>query len=308
VVLYRKIGALGKLSVVLLVGVLIGCFWIVISGLPHLSAARLLDFPPDAFKLNWLFWMGLGHATLYGLYCYWGYYNVCYLGEEIRQPERVIPRAILISIAVVAALYILMTASILSVIPWRQVRESTYVVSIYIQKLQGTTAANVITALTLWIALSSVFSLLLGYSRIPYAAAADGNFFKVFARLHPRGNFPHISLVTLGIIASVFSLGHLPDVIGSLVATRVLVQYLPQTIGFFVLRFRAPNLARPFRMWLYPLPGLVSILGWLYVLATSARKALLFGAAVFVLGSLTYFVRAKLRSEWPFNQPRGESA
>jgi amino acid transporter len=308
VVLYRKIGALGKLSVVLLVGVLIGCFWIVISGLPHLSASRLLDFPPDAFKLNWLFWMGLGHATLYGLYCYWGYYNVCYLGEEIRQPERVIPRAILISIAVVAALYILMTATILSVIPWRQVRESSYVVSIYIQKLQGTNAANVITALTLWIALSSVFSLLLGYSRIPYAAAADGNFFKVFARLHPRGNFPHISLVTLGIIASVFSLGHLPDVIGSLVATRVLVQYLPQTIGFFVLRFRAPNLARPFRMWLYPLPGLVSILGWLYVLATSARKALIFGAAVFVLGSLTYFVRAKLRGEWPFYRPRGESA
>jgi amino acid transporter len=305
-VLYRKIGALGKLSVVLLAGVLVGCSWIVLSGLPHLSAARLFDYPPDAFKLNWLFWMGLGHATLYGLYCYWGYYNVCYLGEEIRQPEKVIPSAILISIAAVATLYILMTASILSVIPWRQARESSFIVSTYIQTLQGTTAANVITVLTLWIAFSSVFSLLLGYSRIPYAAAVDGNFFKVFARLHPRGDFPHISLVTLGIIASIFSLGQLPDVIGSLVATRVLVQYLPQTIGFFVLRFRAPNLARPFRMWFYPLPGLVSILGWIYILATSARKALFFAAAVFVLGSFTFFVRAKLRSEWPFTPSRAE--
>lgn len=299
-VLYRRIGALGKLSVILLTGVLVGCFWIVISGLPHLSAARLFDFPPDAFKLNWIFWMGLGHATLYGLYCYWGYYNVCYLGEEIRQPERVIPRAILISIAAVGTLYVLMTASILSVIPWRQVRESSFIVSTYIQELQGTTAANLMTLLTLWIAFSSVFSLLLGYSRIPYAAAADGNFFRVFARLHPRGNFPHISLVTLGIIASIFSLWKLPDVIGSLVATRVLVQYLPQTIGFFVLRFRAPNMARPFRMWFYPLPGLVSILGWIYVLATSARRALLFALAVFLLGSLVFFVRAKLRGEWPF--------
>ncbi|HTY63038.1 MAG TPA: APC family permease [Acidobacteriota bacterium] len=299
-VLYRKIGALGRLSVVLLAGVLVGCLWIVISGLPHLSAARLLDFPPSAFKLNWLFWMGLGHSTLYGLYCYWGYYNVCYLGAEIRQPERVIPRAILISIGVVGTLYILMTASILSVIPWRQVRESSFVVSTYIQKLQGTTAANVITVLILWIAFSSVFSLLLGYSRIPYAAAADGNFFKIFARLHPRGNFPHISLLTLGVIASIFSLGHLPDVIGSLVATRVLIQYLPQTIGFFVLRFRAPELARPFRMWLYPLPGLISVLGWIYILATSARKSLIFALAVFILGSLTFFARSRIHGEWPF--------
>lgn len=300
VLLYRRIGALGKVSVVLLAGVLAGCLWIVISGLPHLNSARLFDFPPDAFKLNWLFWMGLGHATLYALYSYWGYYNVCYLGEEIRQPERVIPRAILLSIAAVGVLYILMTSSILSVVPWREVRQSSFIASVFIERLQGPLAAKIMTVLTLWIAISSVFSLLLGYSRIPYAAAADGNFFRIFARLHPRGNFPHVSLVTLGIIASVFSLGQLPDVIGSLVATRVLVQYLPQTIGFFVLRFREPGMTRPFRMWLYPVPGLISILGWLFILATSNWKALAFAAAVFTVGSAAFFIRSHIRREWPF--------
>ena len=299
--LYRKVGAVGKVSVVLLGGVLVGCFWIVISGLPHLSPSQLFDFPPNAFKLNWVFWAGLGHATLYALYDYFGYYNVCYLGEEIRRPEHVIPRAILFSIVAVAALYIMMSASILSVVPWRQARESSFIASIFIERLQGTAAANLMTLLMLWIAFSSVFSLLLGYSRIPYAAAVDGNFFKVFARLHPTGNFPYLSLVTLGVIASVFSLGNLPEVIGSLVATRVLVQYLPQVIGFFVLRLRQPGLNRPFRMWLFPLPGIVSILGWLYILGTSSKKALIFAIVVFVLGSATFFIRARLRREWPFH-------
>lgn len=300
--LYRRIGAIGKMSVVLVSGVILGCLWIVVSGAPHLSAERLFDFPPDAFRLNWLFWLGLGQATLYALYDYFGYYNVCYLAEEIRDPGRVIPRAILFSIATVGAFYVLMTASFLSVIPWHRVLESKFIAAEYVEILQGAAAGKAMTALILWIAFSSVFSLLLGYSRIPYAAAADGNFFRVFARLHPRGDFPHVSLITLGIVASIFSLFRLSEVIGTLIATRVLIQYLPQTIGFFLLRQRAPNLERPFRMWFYPLPGIISVLGWLYVLGTSARKPLMFAAAIFLAGTAAYLVRARLRREWPFGK------
>jgi amino acid transporter len=300
VLLYRRIGALGNLSVVLVAGVIVGCFWIIISGLPHLSAARLFDFPRGAFHLHWIFWAGLGHATLYALYDYFGYYNVCYLGEEIRDPGRVIPRAILFSILAVGTFYVLMTASFLSVIPWRDAIRSPFIASLYIETLQGALAARVMSILLLWVAFSSVFSLLLGYSRIPYAAARDGNFFPVFARLHPKGQFPYVSLLTLGVVASLFSLGHLSEVIGSLVATRVLIQYLPQTVGFFLLRLRSPELQRPFRMWFYPLPGIVSLLGWLYVLATAPRRSLAFAAAVFLLGSAAYFIRSRLRGEWPF--------
>ena len=301
--LYRRIGALGNISVVLVGGVILGCFWIIFSGLPHLSARRLLDFPPGAFHLNLIFWVGLGHATLYALYDYFGYYNVCYLAEEIRDPGRVIPRAIMFSILAVGTLYVLMTASFLSVIPWRDAIHSPFIASVYIATLQGAAAGKVMTGLLLWIAFSSVFSLLLGYSRIPYAAAMDGNFFRVFARLHPKGQFPYVSLITLGIVASIFSLGHLSEVIGSLVATRVLIQYLPQTVGFFLLRFKAPQLPRPFRMWFYPLPGIISLFGWVYVLGTAARKSLIFAFAVFAVGSAAYFVRARMKHEWPFTLP-----
>jgi amino acid transporter len=300
--LYRNIGAIGKLSVVLVTGVLIGCVGIILSGLPHLSASRLFDFPPGAFHLNWIFWAGLGHATLYALYDYFGYYNVCYLAEEIRDPGRVIPRAILFSIFTVAVLYILMTASFLSVMPWREAIESRFIASLYIETLWGSGAGKLVTVLLLWIAFSSVFSLLLGYSRIPYAAAIDGNFFPAFGRLHPKGGFPHISLITLGVIASLFSLGRLSEVIGSLIATRVLIQYLPQTIGFFLLRFRRPDLARPFRMWLYPLPGIISLCGWVYVLGTAATRSLLFAFGVLAVGTAAYMARARAQHEWPFHE------
>jgi amino acid transporter len=283
------------MSVVMLAGVMIGCLWIIVAGLPHLNFGRVFDFPPGAFHQNWTFWAALGHATLYALYDYFGYYNVCYLGGEIRDPGRVIPRAILISIAAVGAIYVLVNITILSVVPWREALHSTFIASTYIERLQGSLAARTMTLVMLWVAFASVFAVLLGYSRIPYAAAADGNFFRVFAKLHPRGEFPYVSLVTLGILASIFSLFRLSDVIGSLVATRVLVQYLPQAIGFFVLRFRSPNLVRPFRMWLYPLPGIISIFGWLYILATSARKSLIFAATVFLVGSISYAIASLVR-------------
>ncbi|HKS97281.1 MAG TPA: APC family permease [Terriglobia bacterium] len=300
VLLYRRIGTIGNMSVVLVTGVLIGCLWIVFSGIPHLSTARLFAFPPEAFHLSWIFWAGLGHATLYALYDYFGYYNVCYLAEEIRDPGRVIPRAIMFSIILVGVLYVFMTASFVSVIPWRELLGSKFVASTYVEMLEGSAAGKVMTALVLWIAFSSAFSLLLGYSRIPYVAATDGNFFRVFSRLHPKGEFPHISLITLGIVASIFSLGKLNEVIPGLIATRVLIQYLPQTIGFFLLRRRAPDLKRPFRMWFYPVPGIISILGWLYVLGTAARQSLVFAFAVLVLGTIAYLIRARMRSEWPF--------
>jgi basic amino acid/polyamine antiporter, APA family len=300
VLLYRRIGAIGKMSVVLVGGVLVGCFWIILSGAPHLSAARLFDFPPNAFRLNWIFFAGLGHATLYALYDYFGYYNVCYLAEEIRDPGRVIPRAIMFSIIAVGSIYVLMTASFLSVIPWREMMQTKFVASAYIERLEGSMAGNLMTVLLLWIAFSSVFSLLLGYSRIPYAAAKDDNFFKIFARLHPKGEFPYVSLITLGVLGSFFTLGGLNEVIGSLIATRVLIQYLPQTIGFFVLRYRAPQMQRPFKMWFYPIPGIISIVGWIYVLGTAARKSIYFAFGVLIVGTAAYLVRSRKRGEWPF--------
>ena len=268
-----------------------------------MDAARLFDFPPHAFETSQLdFWSGLGGATRYALYIYFGYYNVCFLAGEIQNPSRVVPRSMLVAIGVVTVTYLALNASVLSVIPWREAIGSDYIASIYTERIYGRWAGSLMTILILWIAFSSVFSVLLGYTRFPFRAAEDDNFFRVFSRLHPTGDFPTVSLVVMGLIASLFSFLDLRDVIGSLIATRILLLFLPQTIAFFVLRHRAPEMNRPFHVWLYPLPGILSLLGWIGVLATSQPRSLLFALLIFFLGTGSYLVRSKLRKEWPFDR------
>ena len=302
-ILYRRIRAVGTVSLVLLIGVLGGCFWMIASGLPHLEISKVLTYPPDTFEISQpRFWSGLGEATRYGLYVYFGYYNVCFLAGEIRNPSQVVPRAMLMAIGIVTVIYLTLNLCVLSVVGWEGAMESSYIASTYIERLFGRWAGEVITLLILWIAFSSVFSVLLGYTRFPFRAGEDDNFFRVFARLHPKGGFPTVSLVIMGLLASLFSLFNLQEVIGSLIATRVLLLFLPQTIAFFVLRRVSPTMKRPFRMWIYPLPGIISIFGWLGVLATSEPRSLIFAGAILISGSFLYGCRSKVRGEWPFKK------
>src|SRR5437660_5583116 len=139
------------------------------------------------------------------------------------------------------------------------------------RRIYGLWAARVVTALIMWAAFASVFSLMLGYSRVPYAAALDGNFFRQFARVHPQHHFPYVSLVALGSVAAVFCFLRLADVIAALVVIRIMLQFLVQAIGVIVLRIRRPDLPRPFRMWLYPLPALLASFGFLFILVNRSN-------------------------------------
>jgi APA family basic amino acid/polyamine antiporter len=253
--------------------------------------------------------MGLGAASRVGIYDYLGYYDVCFIGDEVREPGRVIPRSILVSLVAVALIYITMNLSIIGVVPWREFAAPTLaqlpdppppVVSTFMERIYGAKVAGIFTALVLWTAFGSCFALLLGYSRIPYAAARDGNFFSVFARLHPTKGFPHVSLVFMGVLAIAFSFLKLGDVIEGLLTTRILVQFIGQVWAVLLLRRLAPNLARPFRMWLFPLPALLALCGWLFLFATSSLKVKLYSGVVVLLGLATFFVRAWWTKGWPF--------
>src|SRR5499427_10844395 len=203
--LYRRIGTIGKISVLLWVGVVGTMLWLIWGGARHFDSKLAFDFPPGAFGLSALWFAGLGAAMINTIYSYWGYYNICHLGGEIRDPEKNIPRGIFLSVFGIAVLYLAMQTSILGVVPWREAQDSKFLASLFIEKLYGPMAAKVATGMILWVALASVFSVLLGASRVPYSAAVDDNFFPVFARLHPTKRFPHISLLVLGGLALLFS-------------------------------------------------------------------------------------------------------
>jgi amino acid transporter len=284
--------------------------WIIFAGLTHFNAAQAFDFPPGAFTLSRGFFIGLGGAMLISTYDYWGYYNVCFLGDEIEDPGRNIPRALLLSIALVAGLYLVMNICILAVVPWREMVQGgqnngqLFVVSSFMQKIYGPWAARLVTALVMLTAFASVFSLMLGYSRVPYAAAQDGNYFRVFAKVHPVHRFPHVSLLSLGVVAAAFCFLRLKDAIAALVVIRIIVQFIVQAVGVIVLRVRRPDMPRPFRMWLYPLPALTAIAGFLFILFNreNALKEVRYAAVILLAGLLIYMVRAWRAAEWPFGR------
>ncbi|HEX9084780.1 MAG TPA: APC family permease [Gemmatimonadaceae bacterium] len=304
--LYRRIQSIVKITISLWVGTLVTVLAVIVTGIGHFDPHIAFDFPPGAFNFSLGFFLGLGAASRIGIYDYLGYYDVCYIGDEVRDPGRVIPRSILISTAAVAVIYLGINLSLIGVVPWREFvpadahPESNFIVSIFMQKIYGTAVATIFTLLVLWTAFGSVFALLLGYSRIPFAAAESGYFFRVFGRLHPTKDFPYVSLLVLGtisIIAGFFSLG---TVIDALIVTRILVQFMGQAFGLILLRRRSPDMPRPYRMWLYPVPALVAVLGWIFVFATTQLLVIVFGVGVLALGCLAFLLWSWNTKRWPF--------
>jgi amino acid transporter len=307
--LYRQITSIGKITVSLWIGTMLTVAIVILTGVTTFDAKVAFDFPPGAFDFSFGYLMGLGAASRVGIYDYLGYYDVCFIGDEVKDPGRVIPRSILISLFAVALIYITMNLSIIGVVPWREfvtpigtplADPPPPVVSMFIERIYGPVPAKVFTTLVLWTAFGSCFALLLGYSRIPYAAAKDGNFFSVFARLHPTKNFPHISLLLLGVLSVAFSFLPLGDVINGLLVTRILVQFVGQIGAVLWLRRNAPELKRPFRMWLFPLPALVALAGWGFLFYTADLTPKLYALGVVLTGIISFLAWSKWTKRWPF--------
>jgi amino acid transporter len=306
VLLYRKITSIGKITVSLWVGTMLTTGAVIITGAMNFDAKIAFDFPPDAFQFSTGFLFGLGAASRVGIYDYLGYYDICYIGEEVKEPGRVIPRSIIISVIGVALIYFAVNLSIVGIVPWREFvpadahPNSDYIVAIFMEKIYGKPIATIFTAMVLWTAFGSVFALLLGYSRIPYAAAQDGYFFKVFARLHPTKNFPHVSLIVIGAISILCSFFSLGLVIDALITTRILIQFIGQIFAVHLLRKNAPDMPRPFKIWLYPLPNLIALIGWIFIFATTDVKVILFGLGSLALGIVVFFLWSWRLRKWPF--------
>ena len=310
VLLYRRLRAVERMAWVLWAGVIFTLGITIAAGFAHFNARQAFSFPVGAFHLNHRFFIGLGAAMLIATYDYWGYYNISYMAGEVRDPGRTLPRTILGSIVIVAVLYLLMNVSVLGVIPWQEFTSNhpsashTAVVAELLGRSFGPVWAKAGAWLVIWTAFGSLFSLLLAGSRVLWAAAVEGNYFRPLARLHPSGGFPANVLLLLGAIACICCFFDLKAIIAALVALRIVLQFLLQQVGVVLLRRRRPEMPRPFRIWLYPLPVIFATLGFLFVLASRAHAGREIAAAlvVTVSGMVVYLRRARRDAAWPFAQ------
>lgn len=298
ILLYRKIESIGRIGVLLWMGVILTLGWIITAGFVHGDMMVPIKEMGNHFSLKVLLSFAFGQACVKSIYSYLGYYNVCHLGSEILKPEKNIPRSMFISIFGIAILYLLMNISVGSVIPWQEIKgwqdqqTNPFVLSIFIERLYGVRAATVMTLLILWVALASLFAVMLGYSRVPYAAAADGNFLKLFSKLHPTKDFPYISLLTIAGIGFIFSLTfRLTEVISGILAMRIIIQFIGQAVGLVLLHKREPVPKGVFRMPMYPLPVVLVIGLWLYVFFSTGLASVGSFAAVLFSGMMLYYIR-----------------
>ena len=298
ILLYRKIEAIGKISVVMGSIVVLTILWIIVSGLwHHQQPVKFLPTGGESF-FTYAFWAAVGQASVKTVYAYLGYYNVCHLGGEIKNPGINIPRSIFISIFGITTLYLLMNISVMSVMPWESInKDNKYLVSSFMEQLYGHQAGVLVTILILCIAFSSLFAVVLGYSRVPYAAAVDNNFFSPFAKLHPTKNFPYISLIVLCATGFVFSLlFKLADVISSILAMRIMIQFIGQAVGVVLLRKKFGTEGLPFKMFLFPLPIIISIAIWLFLFISTGWFAL-WGSLIALVGAIVYFIKDNVTAQ-----------
>lgn len=297
VLLYRNIKSIGRISIffgVLTAGTLI---WLILSGIPHFKAAQAFDWHVSSFNGNTALFAALGMASVKSVYSYLGYYNVCHLGAEIKEPAKNIPRSIFISITGIAILYLCMQVMILGVLPWQQVAGSKFIASTYFAHIYSHATGQVATVLILGIAVASLFSVILGYSRIPYAAAKNGDFFSIFGRVHSKHKIPHVSLLVLGALGFLFSLlFKLGDVITAIVVVRILIQFVSQALGLIAWHINNKKDNMPYKMPLFPIPAIISICIWLFIFFSNKWEYILGAFAIIVSGLLLFYLWERYRN------------
>lgn len=308
--LYRKIQDIARLMLVLWVGMLLTAAWVIFTGMTHMNPKLLFDFPPGAWNIGLPFMLGLGNGTMLVMFNFLGYYQICYLGDEVKEPERVVPWGVIVSILIVMILDFLISVSFTGVVPWREmVQPGTQafnaIGSVYMERVSGHWASVLMTVMVEVTAFAATYAMMLGYSRIPYAAALDGAFFRWFGELHPTKRFPHRSLLLVGLLVIVACFFDLVQIITALMMARILSMFVAQIIGLLIYRRYQPDRPRPFRMWLYPLPALFALVGWLGVFVTPGLQPrgwifLAYAFGTLGIGFAAYLLMAWKKREWPF--------
>lgn len=297
--LWRRIESVAAITKLLWAGMLVTVGLVIVGTYSHFDAHMAFHLPPGALSLG-SFAVGLGAGLVLSIYDYLGYYTVAYMGDEVKQPGRVIPKAIILSILGVMCIDLTMNIGILGVMPIKAAKASQFIGTDALNAVWGRPAAIAVTILVLWTAFASVYTGLLGASRLPFNAARDGMFFRPFGKLHKTLRFPHISLLAMGAVTAIACFFTLTTIINALIALVIWVQFIGQIVALTILRKKQPELRRPYKQWLYPVPSIIALAGWIYIFQASGWSSIRIMLIWTAVGVVAFLVWARIERTWPF--------
>lgn len=285
ILLARVIGRIAVISLALFAIAAITLAIVAVAAWTRFNPSMAFALEPSSLTA-WPFIAGLGSGLTVTLYDYLGYNTITSIGEEVLVPERTVPRSIVASVAIVAAGYMLLQTGVLGALPWRLMLGSTFIASTVVENAWGNGVAFAVTILILITAFASTFALLLAASRVPFAAARDGLFLAAFGRLHPRDAYPFVSLCAIGTAALVCCFLPLDQII-AVIGVGIVVF---GGVGAFasLVKLRASGVMTPYRMPLFPLPPLIALAAWVYVVLTAGPFADAFTVLALIAGVLVY--------------------
>jgi amino acid transporter len=298
--LYRRIDSVARLTNILWAAMIVTVVVTIIAAFSHFSPHLAFTYPAGAWHLDGKFFTGLGAGLVLAIFDYFGYYTVTYVGDEVRNPGKTVPWSIIISILAVLVIDLTMNIGMIGVVPWQVAEKSTTIGTDFMLRAWGKPGAAVLAILIIICAFASVYTGLLGASRLPFNAARENLFFKPFGKLHPRLHFPHISLLVMGVVTAIACFLPLTTVINALIALTLWTQFIAQVAALTILRRRQPGLKRPYRQWLYPLPSILALAGWIYIFQASGWSAIRLAIAWTVLGIIAFLIWARFEHVWPF--------
>jgi amino acid transporter len=298
--LYRRIDSVARLTNILWAAMIVTVVVTIIAAFSHFSPHLAFTYPAGAWHLDGKFFTGLGAGLVLAIFDYFGYYTVTYVGDEVRNPGRTVPWSIIISIFAVLVIDLTMNIGMIGVVPWQVAEKSTTIGTDFMLRAWGKPGAAVLAILIIICAFASVYTGLLGASRLPFNAARENLFFRPFGRLHSRLHFPHISLLVMGVVTAIACFLPLTTVINALIALTLWTQFIAQIAALTILRRRQPGLKRPYRQWLYPVPSILALVGWIYIFQASGWSAIRLAIAWTVLGVIAFLIWARVEHVWPF--------
>lgn len=245
-------------------------------------------------------------AVVASLWAYEGWTNLNTVAEEIKNPKRNLPLALIIGIGGVTVLYTLFNFAIMKVLPHDEIvsminNEDLYLGTAVAKKVLGSAGAVVVSAGMVLAMFGTANGMVLAQPRMYYAMAEEGHFFKSFAKLHPKYKVPTVPIIVQGILSVVLVLMRNLDQLTNLVVVVAMIYNVLVIIAVPILRKKYPNIERPYKVWFYPVSVIVTAAIFAGLVVISAIEDPVNGALgliVPIIGAVVYYIfDIKLKKE-----------